>query len=141
MTVTGSPGAGGAGGLPGVGQTAQRGNWAVTLEKVERADRVGASTAAPQGKFLIVYLTLKNVGRQSYPLNSFDFSVTTAGNKKYNTASAGAGQKLDDHEVILFGQTVQPDLSSKNAVVFDIPPDARDLTLDVQGIKFAIPNS
>lgn len=126
--------------LPSVGQTATKGNWAVTLDKVERGQRVGTDTTAPQGIYLICYTTLKNVGKQSYPLNSTDFAVTNnpTGNK-YKVVSAGTTQTLGEHKVLFLSQTVQPDLTAKTAVIFDVPPDAKDLAFEVQGIKFSVP--
>ncbi len=134
----GAPATGAA--LPAVGQTATRGNWAVTLDRVERAQRVGADPTAPQGVYLICYTTLKNVGKQSYPLNNGDFAVTNkpTGNS-YKVVAAGAAQTLGEHKVLFLSQTVQPDLTAKTAVVFDVPPDAKDLAFEVQGIKFAVP--
>ncbi len=141
QVVSGGSGAG-AGDLPGVGQTATKGNWSVSLDKVERAERVGSSTTAPQGIYLITYVTLKNVGRQSHALNDWDFSVTNpASGAKYKVVSAGTGQTLNgDYKVAFIGQTVQPELTSRNAVAFDVPPDARGLTLEVQVIKFKLPD-
>ncbi len=139
--VVSGGGGGQANALPTVGQTATRGNWSVTLDKVERAERVGSSSAAPQGIYLITYVTLKNVGKQSYSLNDWDFSVNNpASGAKYKVVSAGAGQKLGDYQIAFIGQTVQPELSSKNAVAFDVPPAAGGLVLEVQGIKFALPD-
>lgn len=56
-------------------------------------------------------------------------------------ASVATGETIGDgYEVIFISKTVQPELTSKAAVVFDVPPDARDLTLDVQGNRFRLPN-
>ena len=63
-----------------------------------------------------------------------------ASGAKYKVVSAGVGQKLGDYQIAFIGQTVQPDLSSKNAVAFDVPPAASGLVLEVQGIKFALPD-
>lgn len=124
-----------------VGQTATKGNWAITLDKVERTDRVGSSTTPPQGRYVIVYLTLKNVGKQSYSLNDWDFQVVNQATKNaYKPVTVAPGETLSgDYKVAVLGQTVQPDLVSKNAVVFDVPPDATDLVLEVQGIRFKLP--
>ncbi len=138
QAVSGSGGATGAA-PASVGQTATKGNWAVTLDRVERGQRVGTDTTAPQGIYLICYTTLKNVGKQSYPLNTSDFTVTNnATGNKYNVVSAGSLQTLGEYNVLFLIQTVQPDLTAKTAVVFDVPPDAKDLAFEVQGIKFAV---
>lgn len=128
--------------LAGVGQTSTKGNWAVTLDRVERPAQVGRSTTQPQGAFLVVYVTLKNVGNQSYPIGNNDFTVTNpANNNKYRVASVATGETIGDgYEVIVISKTVQPELTSKAAVVFDVPPDVRDLILDVQGNRFRLPN-
>ncbi len=140
QAVSGGSGTTTGAALASVGQTATKGNWAVTLDKVERAQRVGTDTTAPQGIYVICYTTLKNVGKESYPLNSSDFTVTNnASGNKYKIVSAGTSQTLGAHKVLFLSQTVQPDLTAKTAVVFDVPTDAKELAFEVQGIKFAVP--
>lgn len=136
----GSTGSTAATSLPTVGQTASKGNWSITLDRVERPSVIGSATTPAQGQYLVVYVTAKNIGRQSYPLNSFDFSITNrATGNTYKAVATGAGQRLDGYSVPVVGETVQPDLSLKIAEPFDLPADATDLVLNVQGVTFRLP--
>ena len=132
--------------LPSVGQSARKGNWQITLHQQDKRAEIptpfGAAEVA-QGEFRILTLTLANVGQRSYPLNAHDFSIRTPSGVEYAPASEASTALLGDTsgpEVLWLGATVQPGLSTDVRVIFDVPPDATGLVLDIQGVRFALPD-
>lgn len=130
--------------MPSVGSTASKGNWEVALEKVDRnkslPEAFGSKDAIPQGQFLVVLASVKNVGKETYPLNSNDFNVIASGDIKYRLTSQTTLKELAGYQTVWLSVQVQPQLSQKIRLVFDVPPGAQGLQLDVQGIRFAIPD-
>ena len=132
--------------LPTLGQTARRGNWQVTFVAQEEAATLRGflDEERAQGEFRILTLILKNVGQRSYPLNDHDFSLVTPAGVEYSLSSDGSMALVGDEsgpEVFWLIETVQPGLSKEVRVVFDVPPGATGLVLDVQGIRFRVPDS
>ena len=101
------------------------------------------STEQAQGEFRILTLTLANVGTRSHPLNSHDFILEAPGGVEYSLASEASTALLGDEsgpEVLWLSATVQPGLSTDVRVIFDVPPTATGLILDIQGVRFAVPD-
>lgn len=129
--------------LPSVGEFEQKGNWEVSLLKAERQkalkDLMGKDVV-PQGQFLSILATVKNVGKQTYLLNSHDFNILAPGDIKYTLASQIMLQEIPGYKTVWLNVEVQPSLSQKVRLIFDVPPGISGLTWDVQGIRFAIPD-
>ena len=132
--------------LPSIGAAARKGNWEITFIAQEKATEIqggtlGSETA--QGEFRILTLKLANVGNRSFPLNSHDFSLKTPDGVEYNTSSDGHTALIGEEsgpEVLSGFETIQPGLSKDVRVVFDVPPGATGLILDIQGVRFAVPD-
>lgn len=132
--------------LPSIGAAARKGNWEITFIAQEKTDEIQGGTFGSekaQGEFRILTLTLANVGKSSFPLNSHDFSLNTSGGIEYNTSSDGRTALIGEEsgpEVLSGSETIQPGLSKDVRVVFDTPPDTTGFVLDVQGVRFAVPD-
>lgn len=132
--------------LPSIGAAARKGNWEITFKAQEKTTEIQGGTFGSekaQGEFRILTLNLANVGNRSFPLNSHDFSLNTPDGVEYNTSSDGHTALIGEEsgpEVLSGSETIQPGLSKDVRVVFDVPPNATGLILDVQGVRFAVPD-
>lgn len=120
---------------PKVGDTVRSGNWQYTVTKVERVKALKygdftGSTVDALGQWLVVSLTLTNIGSQNFPINTFDFQATDAGGVKYDTST-----KLEIFSYVRYqrltslGEQFPPGVAVKTALVFDINPEATGLKL------------
>ena len=131
--------------LPSVGQAARKGNWQVTFQAQEKAPelRGGFSAVNAQGEFRILTLTLANVGKRSYALNSHDFLLVTPDGVEYSLASEVGVSAFGEESgppVFWLIETIQPGLSKDVRVVFDVPPGVTGFVLKVQDVRFAVPD-
>ncbi len=126
--------------IPGIGDTGASENWAITLIAQEKRSVIGRTRA--QGQYRILTVKLRNIGRRTYPLNSHDFSLVTPSRIEYSISSDGSTALWGSSgpDVFLSIEEVQPGLSKDVRVVFDVPPGASGLTMDIQGILFALPD-
>ncbi|HLG69933.1 MAG TPA: DUF4352 domain-containing protein [Chloroflexota bacterium] len=123
---------------PKVGDTVTAGNWSYQLTKV---DKPGKSIDTGNqfekldalGTWLVVYMTLKNVGKQNFGINDFDFELQD---------SAGTKSKVTDKIVEMnawlektglkpLGGQIPPGVSIDTALLFDINPDAKGFKLNL----------
>ena len=132
--------------LPTLGATARKGNWEITFLAQEKMTEIQGGTFGSekaQGEFRVLTLKLANVGNRSFPLNSHDFSLNTPDGVEYSTSSDGHTALIGEEtgpEVLSGFETIQPGLSLDVRVVFDVPPNATGFVLDVQGVRFAVPD-
>ena len=132
--------------LPTLGATARKGNWEITFVAQEKMTEIQGGTFGSenaQGEFRVLTLKLANVGNRSFPLNSHDFSLNTPDGVEYSTSSDGHTALIGEEsgpEVLGGFETIQPSLSLDVRVVFDVPPSATGFVLDVQGVRFAVPD-
>lgn len=130
--------------LPKVGETITAGNWEYTVEKLEKAktltwSQFGNKTDA-KGTWLVVYMTLKNVGKENFSINTWDFELNDATGIKYNTTTdvATAYGFNDLKKLAKLGEQFPPGVSTKTALLFDIAPDAKGLKLLVKQAQTSI---
>ena len=119
---------------PGLNQIVSVKNWDLAVAAVERPGKElvwsqygNKSTAA--GTWLVVALDMKNTGNQNFGVNTGDFTLNVAGGIKYAVstdmgtygyAEFKGGQRI--------GGQVPSGVSVRYYVVFDIAPDASELT-------------
>lgn len=105
-----------------VGDTVELKGTEYTVTKVETADTVGGqfNKSTADGKYVIVYLTLKNL--KDEPATIVSDAVRLVGNngKEYTTDTDTLG--AFKNQFIL--EEIQPDLERDVVAVYDIPPDA-----------------
>jgi len=130
--------------LPTLGDAARKGNWQITFLAQDKTTEIkGAfSSEKAQGEFRILTLTLANVGRETHAINSHDFRLETPDGIEYELANVGISALGDDDgpEVFWLIEQIQPGLSKDVRVIFDVPPSVAGFVLDVQGVRFAVPD-
>jgi hypothetical protein len=127
--------------LPKVGESAQLGNWAIKLTKVETAQVLGTQFLSKQAQGLFVVLTVSaaNVHNQTSTLNSWDFQMLGAGDIKYKVSSDGSTVLLGDEPAVLWAsEQIQPGLTKSFRLVFDVNPAVKNYVLEAAKIKFAV---
>jgi Domain of unknown function (DUF4352) len=131
--------------MPAIGSEAQNGEWAIKFVQEVRMPSLGSaySPKRAQGEFLVLDLILTNQGKRTMSLNDWDFTVHR-GEIKYSTSSDGTFALVGGnsaYEPLTFGATVQPGLSKKTRLVFDVPPGATGLVLEAASMRFAVPDA
>lgn len=117
-----------------VNETISSGNWEYTVTKVERGDKevawsdFGNKTTA-KGEFVLVYLTLKNIGKENFTINSFDFELRDANDVKYNDDSTTSFSVSDYRNLGKLGEQMPPGVAVDTILVYDVAPSATDLRL------------
>lgn len=117
----------------GIGEVVKVGDVEFTVNKTSTAKSVGGQFGSKaQGTFLLVNVTVKNVGNESITTDSSFFKLK-AGEKTYE---ADSGASIDvDNDLKFFLQQVNPDLANTGTVVFDVTDEVianPDLMLQVQ---------
>jgi hypothetical protein len=124
-----------------VGQSAQAGNWGITLSKVETAQSLGSSVFRKQAQGIFVVLTIAaaNLHNQTSTLNSWDFQMVGPGGTTYRASTDGSTAVLGDEPAVLWlTEEVQPGLTKSFRLVFDVNPATKNYVLQAAGIKFAV---
>ncbi len=117
-----------------VGDTVKSGNWSYVATKVEKTKTLvwtdlGNKTDA-LGTWLVVSMTLRNVGTQNFPINTFDFSVTdSAGTKYAHSDKLEALTFVRYRKLTPLGSQFPPGIDVQTALVFDVNPSATGLRL------------
>ena len=117
-----------------VGDTVRSGNWAYTVTKVDKTKSLQWSEFGNKidalGQWVIISLTLRNIGNQNFSINTFDFKLTESSGVLYDTSS-----KLEAYSYIRYkkltnlGEQFPPGVDVMTALVFDVNPAATGLRL------------
>jgi hypothetical protein len=127
--------------LPKVGESAQLGNWAVNLMKVETAQALGSqfTRKQAQGVFVVLTLGVMNLHNQTSTLNSFDFQMLGPGGINYTVSNDGSTALLGQEPAVLWlSEQIQPGLAKGFRLVFDVNPAVKNYVLEAAKIKFAV---
>lgn len=127
---------------PGVGDTVTAGNWEYTVTDVERTSEplvwsdYGNQTEA-KGEWVIVKMTLKNIGKKNFSINTHDFELVTGDGTKYSTSTEGGVSYgyHEHHKLSRLGEQMPPGLPIETAVIFDVAPNAQNLKLNLRQAK------
>ncbi|MFD0772733.1 DUF4352 domain-containing protein [Streptomonospora algeriensis] len=129
----------------GIGETVESGAFAFTVTEVEGGVRsVGDNpylTETPDGEYVIVHVTVENIGDEAGLFESSSQKLVDADGKQYSTDSA-AQISVDSDSWI---DEINPGNSVEGQLIFDVPPEAEPshvelhdfLSLD-QGAKVAL---
>ncbi|WP_025783329.1 DUF4352 domain-containing protein [Sporosarcina sp. D27] len=119
--------------VAGIGEVVKVGKVEFTVNSTSTAKNVGGEYGQnAQGTYLLVNVTVKNIGNESITTDTSFFQIK-AGEKTYDadsTASIYANEATD-----FFLQQVNPDLSATGVVVFDVSDELianPELMLQVQ---------
>jgi hypothetical protein len=119
--------------VAGIGEVVKVGDVEFTVNGVETATNVGGEFGQDaQGKFLLVDVTVKNVGNEAITTDASFFKLK-AGEKTFEADSTAGIYANDNTEFFL--QQINPDLENNGTVVFDVSEEVisnPDLLLNVQ---------
>lgn len=120
--------------LPAVGDTVVTANWEVGIpEAPHKVRHLSHSfyTANTAGFFVVVPLTIKNIGQETSTFSSWQLKLLDAQDRKYDPAEWGA--QLAAGGESLFLKQINPGLSHTTVVVFEVPEDGSGFQLQIQG--------
>jgi len=108
----------------GVGDVVVVGDVEYTLNSVELADTLGNEylSVTPQGKYLVVNLTVKNNGNEALMVDSSLFTLKD-GEKTFEAdseASMYANQDESGNSIGFFLEEMNPDISMDGTIAFDV---------------------
>lgn len=129
---------GGANQLAGIGGTVTDGNLAFTVTRVETAQTLGEGFMATeaQGKFVLVTLTVQNIGREAATFNAGPSQVAyDADGREYST-SADAIMSGNPSDMSSFLQQINPGATVEGRLVYDVPEDVKLVKVHLQGGTF-----
>ena len=113
-----------------VGDKVTAANWEYTVAKTDTTKTLVwtslGNKITAKGQYLIVYLTLKNVGKENFGINSWDFELY-AGDVKYTPVDELAfWMWAEDNGLspIKLGEKYPPGVKVKTGLLFDVAPDA-----------------
>lgn len=119
--------------VAGIGEVVKVGDVEFTVNKTSTAKNVGGEYGSnSQGTYLLVDVTVKNVGNEAITTDASFFKLQ-AGEKTYDADSSASISA--DPELKFFMQQVNPDLSNTGTVVFDVTDELianPDLMIQVQ---------
>lgn len=109
------------------------------ITNISKAKTLGSySRVSAQGTFNVITLEIKNEGKETKTIDSSMLKVVDGQGRKFDRSIEGQTAKgLSQGKVDLFLQQVQPGLSVTGDIVFDLPDDATDAFLVVQGSMFS----
>nr|WP_238341549.1 DUF4352 domain-containing protein [Actinopolymorpha rutila] len=121
----------------GIGDAVRDGDFTFTVTKVTKGPaRIGNEylNTKPQGKFVYVYLTVENHGKEAGTfLGDDQYLFDTQGRKA--SADSEAAVYLDDSQSLL--EEINPGNKLSGIVVFDIPTDATPASLELHDSMFS----
>lgn len=124
-------------GTTGIGQPVRDGKFEFTVTKVGYSSQpvgVAPLTKAPQGRFAIITLTVKNIGNEPRTMSDSD-QYLYIGSSKYS-ADSEAGLYANG-DASLWLQDINPGNQLSGKLVFDVPNGATATKLEVHDSPFS----
>lgn len=126
--------------IPKIGDIIKSGNWQYQVSKVDRQKTVKWSdfgnTTDAKGIWEIVQIKVTNIGKESFPINAWDFEVKDADGITYKDDTSTMYSKFLKLSAI--GDTYPPNVPAEIAVLFDVNPAAKGLQLNLVQAKTAV---
>lgn len=125
--------------LPTVGEAVTDGDLAFTVQGVKTTSTVGSFySKTAQGQFYIVTVKIENKGNDTKLVDSSQFQVIDSQGRTFDRSIDGqSALGIQQGQVDLFLQQIQPSLSYNGDLVFDLPKDATGLKIVVKGSLFS----
>ena len=120
-----------------VGTPVRDGNFEFTVTKVQSGvASVGSDLLSEkaQGQFVLVHVTVTNIGAQAQLLTDSAQTVFDAKGRKFS-ADTAAAIYLEDNDVFL--NEVNPGNTVKGTLVFDMPKDAKPASIELHDSAFS----
>jgi hypothetical protein len=127
--------------LATVGETVEHGGWAITLEKVETAAELRNifRNEQAQGIFVILTFAVTNKGKKTTVLNEWDFNLKAPDGVTFRPSRDGQMVLVaGDPRPLILAEQIQPGLSQRFRMVFDVNPAIKSYTWEAAGTRFAI---
>jgi hypothetical protein len=125
-----------------VGDTIQSGNWAYFVSKVDRKKEVTwtefGNKVEAKGIWQIVQVKLKNIGKESYPINAHDFEIRDSAGVTYKRDGFNSALYSGSLKLSKLGDTFPPGVEAEVALLTDVNPDATGLRLWLVQARTAI---
>ena len=120
-----------------VGETVKLQGWEVTLLDFGPYERFSPGPPASQARGVLVVgeLRITNIQNRPADLTLSDFALEAGDGRRFEPAAETATVERG----LVAVETVQPQETIERRVVFDVPPDARDLVLEALEIEFSVP--
>ncbi|MFC6705213.1 DUF4352 domain-containing protein [Flexivirga alba] len=118
---------------PGIGTPVKSGDLQFTVTKVVRDQtQVGQQylTQKAQGRYTLVYVTVRNVGKESETLDDSEQKIKDADSKTYETDSM-AELSMKNNDVWL--QQINPGNAVDGILVYDMPAGVKATAIDFSG--------
>ncbi|MGH2371564.1 MAG: DUF4352 domain-containing protein [Chloroflexota bacterium] len=132
-----------------VGVPYASGNWEYTVHDVKRMKTIGSGFLKEEakGEFVVVGLTLKNIGKENFGVHTWDFELRDANGVQYDPASVFAGDEWAKSNgytgglLSLGSGQMPPGVPIKYGLVFDTAPGAQGLKLHLEqaSVDVALP--
>jgi hypothetical protein len=119
-----------------VGETVKLQGWEVTLVDFGPYERFspGPSASSLGGTLLVADVRIKNIQNRTGDFAPNEFALRTGNGRRFGPAAETANVERG----LAAAETVPPGQTSEKRVVFDVPPDARDLRFEALEIEFAV---
>ncbi len=118
-----------------VGDTITSGNWRYTVTGVSDGKTVPYSdfgnTFEAKGVWLIVDLTIENVGNQTSTINTWDFEVKDSAGTTYSTAGESVSYSMYRKSAAP-GDQLPPNVPVSIALLYDVNPAASGFSLSLR---------
>jgi hypothetical protein len=119
--------------VPKLGDTIQVGNWAYQVSKVDRQKEVTWTSLGnkleAKGNWQIVQVKLKNVGKESYPINAHDFEIHDSEGITYKPDAINSTLYSSNLKLSTIGDNFPPGVDAEIALLTDVNPQATGLKL------------
>ncbi|MFJ3827804.1 DUF4352 domain-containing protein [Streptomyces sp. NPDC090046] len=125
-----------SGRLPGVGEPVRDGKFEFTVTRLQPGvgNVGGAYGQDAQGQFLLVHVTVKNIGDRAQTFDGADHKLIDRNGSKYS-ADTAAALYLDGSESFL--QQINPGVVVDGIVVFDVPKGADPVRMELHDSLFS----
>jgi hypothetical protein len=121
---------------PGIGDTVKDGKFSFKVTKLENRTQVGSDflNKKAQGKFLLVHVTVKNIGDEAQSFFGNNQKLLDSKGRKYE-ADAEAAIYLADSKSLY--EEINPGNSVKGRVLFDVPKQVKVATIMLHDSAFS----
>ena len=117
-----------------IGETIRAGNWEYRINRVQQAKTLSWGTsgdkAQAKGTFLLVYMTVKNIGSKNSALDASNYQLKDANGNTYNpNNSSQVASFIRSSKMANFGEQIPPGPAQNALLIFDLDSNATGLTL------------